>query len=50
MTRAIQAYIEDEYKFLEGVKRGIEAADRAEVTSHNRVAAEFDRLLESHDA
>lgn len=45
MTRAIQAYIEDEYKFLEGVRRGIEAADRGDVVSHETVEAALDAVL-----
>lgn len=45
MTRAIQAYIEDEYKFLEGVRRGVEAADRGDVVSHEAVEAVLDAML-----
>jgi len=50
MTRAIHAYIEDEYTFLEGVKQGIEAADRGDVISHETVEVEFEALLSKHNA
>jgi RHH-type transcriptional regulator, rel operon repressor / antitoxin RelB len=37
MARAIRSYIEDEYSFLEGVRRGVEAADRGDVVSQQSV-------------
>ena len=45
MTRAIHAYIENEHTFLEGVRRGIDAADRGDVVSHENVEAELDAIL-----
>jgi len=48
MARAIHAYIEDEYAFLEGVRRGVEAADRGQVVSHETVEAELEALLGEH--
>lgn len=48
MTRAIHAYIEDEYAFLEGVRRGVDAADRGDVVSHETVEAELETLLAKH--
>jgi len=50
MTRAIHAYIEDEYTFLEGVKRGVEAADNGDVVSHDVVETELKNLLGKHGA
>ncbi|HER25551.1 MAG TPA: ribbon-helix-helix protein, CopG family [Rhodospirillales bacterium] len=50
MTQAIQAYIKDEYTFLEGVRRGIDAADRGDVVSHESVEADLEALLSKQGA
>tara|TARA_R110002072_G_scaffold57961_1_gene148440 strand:- start:33 stop:278 length:246 start_codon:yes stop_codon:yes gene_type:complete len=46
MSRAISLYIKDEHAFLEGVKAGIEAADRGDVVSHDTVDVELDALFQ----
>jgi len=40
--------IEDEYTFLEGVRRGVDAIDRGDVASQETVEAELDELLSQH--
>ena len=50
MSRAIRAYIDDEYQFLEGVRRGIEAADNGDMVSHDIVSADIETLLSKRDA
>jgi predicted transcriptional regulator len=46
MTRAIQAYIEDEYAFLDGVRRGLEAVDDGEVVPHDTIKKGLKALLD----
>ena len=50
MARAIHAYIEDEYSFLEGVKRAISAADHGDVVAHETVETDLESLLCENDA
>jgi len=47
MSRAIHAYIEDEYVFLQGVRRGVEAADLGDVVSQESVEAELNALFDT---
>lgn len=50
ISKAIHAYIEEEYQFLEGVRRGIDAADRGDVVSHETVESDLETLLNKHGA
>jgi predicted transcriptional regulator len=43
----IRYYLEDEARFVEAVKRGMESLDRGEYVSHEDVGARLNRLLQS---
>lgn len=45
MSRAISLYIKDEHAFLEGVRQGVEAADRGDFVSHEDVELQLNSLL-----
>jgi len=49
MTRAIHAYIEDEYTFLEGVRQGLEAADQGDIVSHESVEEDVAQVLRKNN-
>lgn len=43
----LRLYLENEARFIEAVKRGLDSLDRGEYVSHEEVAARIERLFPS---
>jgi len=47
--QAVARFVDDEFVFLEGVRRGIEDADAGRVVPHEEAKAGFEVILRKHD-
>jgi predicted transcriptional regulator len=48
--QAVARFVDDEFVFLEGVRRGIEDADAGRVVPQEEVKAGFEAILQKHNA
>ncbi len=48
--KAVARFVDDEFVFLEGVRRGIEDADAGRVVPQEEVKAGFEAILRKHKA
>ena len=48
--KAVARFVDDEFMFLEGVRRGIEDADAGRVVPQEEVKAGFEAILRKHQA
>ena len=48
--KAVSRFVDDEFEFLEGVRRGINYADAGRVVPHDEVKAGIEAILSKHDA